>query len=186
VFIALSILTYPQFSWTDNALSDLGVVPGVTASLFNFGLCASGLLSLVFAIGLYKYLAKNILGKIGAIVFFAASLALEGIGWAPENIRPFHYIFSVAFFTFVPIALLIIACYLFITRENRLAGFTLLIALLAAAPWVLYFLVQYVPGVAIPELLSALAGSTWTVVVGWSMYQSGVRIYRATSQRKNP
>ena len=186
VFIALSILTYPQFSWTDNALSDLGVVPGVTASLFNFGLCASGLLSLIFAIGLYKYLAKNIIGKIGAIVFFAASLALEGIGWAPENIRPFHYIFSVAFFTFVPIALLIIACYLFITRENRLAGFTLLIALLAAAPWVLYFLVQYVPGVAIPELLSALAGSTWTVVVGWSMYQSGVRIYRATSQRKNP
>ena len=186
VFIALSILTYPQFSWTNNALSDLGVVPGVTATLFNFGLCGSGLLSLNFAIGLYKYLAKNILGKIGAIVFFAAGLSLEGIGWAPENIRPFHYIFSVAFFTLVPVALLVIAGYLFITREKRLAGFTLLIAVLAASPWALYFLVQYVPGVAIPELLSALAGSAWAVVVGWRMYKAGSRMYKTASQPKNP
>ena len=184
VFIALSILTYPQFSWTNNALSDLGVVPGVTATLFNFGLYVSGLLSLIFAIGLYKYLSKNILGKIGAIVFFAANLSLEGIGWAPENIRPFHYIFSVAFFTLVPIALLVIAGYLFITSEKRLAEFTLLIAVLAAAPWVLYFLVQYVPGVAIPELLSALAGSAWTVVVGWKMYQAGSRMYPTALQTK--
>jgi len=186
VLISLSILTYPQFSWTNNALSDLGVVPGVTATLFNFGLYASGLSSLTFAIGLYKYLNKNILGKIGAIVFFAAGLALEGIGWAPENIRPFHYIFSVAFFTLVPMALLIIAGYLFITREKRLAEFTLLIAVLAAAPWVLYFLVQYVPGVAIPELLSALAGSAWTVVVGWRMYKAGSRMYKAAAQPKTP
>jgi len=186
VLISLSILTYPQFSWTNNALSDLGVVPGVTATLFNFGLYASGLSSLTFAIGLYKYLNKNILGKIGAIVFFAAGLALEGIGWAPENIRPFHYIFSVAFFTLVPMALLIIAGYLFITREKRLAEFTLLIAVLAAAPWVLYFLVQYVPGVAIPELLSALAGSAWTVVVGWRMYKAGSRMNKAAAQPKTP
>ncbi len=186
VFIALSILTYPQFSWTSNALSDLGVVPGATATLFNFGLYGSGLLILSFAIGLYKYLSKNIIGKIGAIVFFAAGLSLEGIGWAPENIRPFHYIFSVAFFTLVPIALLVVAGYLFITREKRLGWFTLLIAVFAAAPWVLYFLVQYVPGVAIPELLSALAGSAWAVVVGWRMYKAGSRMYTPASQPKNP
>jgi hypothetical membrane protein len=186
LFIALSILTFPQFSWTNNALSDLGVVPGVTATLFNFGLYGSGLLSLSFAIGLYKYLTKNVVGKIGAIVFAAASLALEGIGWAPENVRPFHYIFSVAFFALVPIALLLIASYLFITREKGLAEFTLLIAVLAATPWVLLFLVQYVPGVAIPELLSALAASAWSILVGWRMYQAGSRIYKAASQLKSP
>lgn len=186
--IGLSIATYPEFSWLNNALSDLGVVPGATASLFNFGLVVSGLLALHFAIGLFKFLDKNILGKVGAVVFAAASFSLEGIGWTPENVHPFnlpmHYFFSVAFFSLVPISLLLIGGYFLISREKRLANFTLLIAVLAAAPWVLYFLFQYVPGVAIPELLSALAGSAWTVVVGWRMYKAGSQMYKIASQPK--
>src|SRR3990170_4206434 len=109
VFIALSILTYPQFSWTNNALSDLGIVPGATASLFNYGLIVSGFFALNFAIGLYKFLDKNVLGKVGAVIFAAAGFSLEGIGWTPENVHPFnlptHYFFSVAFFSLVPISL---------------------------------------------------------------------------------
>ena len=171
-FIGLAIATYPQFSWLNNALSDLGVVPGSTSTLFNFGLFVSGLFSLNFAIGLFKFLGNQITGKIGAIVFISASLALGGIGVAPENVRPFHYAFSVAFFTLMPIALLVIAGYYVITRQRPLALFTLLVAILAAAPWVLYFLIQYVQGVAIPELLSALAGAAWAVVIGWKMYKT--------------
>jgi hypothetical membrane protein len=173
VFIGLSIASYPKFSWTNNALSDLGVVPGVTATLFNFGLYIGGLMSLWFAIGLYKLVNQNALGKIGALIFAGASLALEGIGWAPENVRPFHYLFSVAFFSLMPVALLVIAAYFLTARRKRLAAFTLLIAIFAAAPWVLYFFIRYVPGVAIPELLSALAGSVWAIVLGWRMYRTG-------------
>jgi hypothetical membrane protein len=177
-FIALSIFTYPQFSWTNNALSDLGVVPGITATLFNFGLYASGLMSLWFAIGLYKLLSKNVLGKLGALLFGALSLALEGIGWAPEGTNafnfPWHYFFSVAFFTLMPIALLVIVGYFLITRQKELSLFTLLTALVAAAPWILYFLVRYVPGVAIPELISALAASVWAMVIGWKMFRSAL------------
>jgi hypothetical membrane protein len=188
-FIILSILTYPQFSWTDNALSDLGVVPGITATLFNFGLYASGLMSLTFAIGLYKFLHKNALGKIGAIIFFASGLGLEGIGWAPENVHafnfPWHYFFSVLFFVTVPIALLVIAGYFLSTHQTQLAGFTLLIAIVTAAPWLLYFIVQYVPGVAIPELVSALAASAWTITIGWRMYKAGSEMYKTASQPKN-
>jgi hypothetical membrane protein len=188
-FIILSILSYPQFSLTNNALSDLGVVPGITSTLFNFGLYASGLMSLWFAIGLYKYLNKNVLGKIGAIVFGAASMALEGIGWAPEGTNAFnfqwHYFFSVLFFASVPIALLVIVTYLLTTRETHLAEFTLLIAIIAAAPWVTYFAVQYVPGVAIPELISALAASAWSITVGWKMWQVGTAMYKSATQPKN-
>jgi hypothetical membrane protein len=172
-FIALSIATYPQFSWFNNALSDLGVVSGITATLFNFGLYASGLMSLWFAISLYKFLSKNFLGKTGAIAFGAVSLALEGIGVAPEGTNafnfPWHYFFSVAFFTLMPISMLVIAGYFLTTRQRGLSFFTLLTTLVAAAPWVLYFLVQYVPDVAIPELVSALAGSAWAIVIGWKM-----------------
>ena len=172
-FIGLAIATYPEFSWVNNALSDLGVVPGATASLFNYGLFLSGLLTLHLAIGLYKFLNNHIMGRIGAVIFFAAGLAPEGIGAAPENRPPFHYIFSVAFFSLIPIALLVIAGYFLISKEKRLAGFTLLIAFLAAAPWILYYTVHYVPGVAIPELLSALAGAAWAVFIGWKMLKTG-------------
>ncbi len=175
-FIALSIVSYPEFSWTNNALSDLGVVPDLTSTLFNFGLYVTGLMVLSFALGLFSFLDKNVVGKIGAITFFGAGLALEGIGWAPENIHPFHYIFSVAFFSFMPIALLVIAGYFVSTREKNLAAFTFLIAILAATPWIVYFSIHFVPGVAIPEMLSALAGSAWAMVIGWRMFQTGSRI----------
>ena len=178
-FIGLSIATYPQFSWMNNALSDLGVVSGATSSLFNFGLFVAGLLSLNFAFGLYRFLDKRLIGKVGAVLFVVASLSLIGIGIANENFSPFHYIFSVMFFTFMPISLLVIAGYFLISRQKSSAAFTLFIGILAAAPWVLYFIVQYASGVAIPELLSGLAGSAWAVVTGWMML-------KASSRTKNP
>ena len=46
VFISLSIASAPEFSWMENALSDLGVMPGATSALFNYGLIVSGILVL--------------------------------------------------------------------------------------------------------------------------------------------
>jgi hypothetical membrane protein len=176
-FVGLAIASYPQFNWVENALSDLGVVPGVTSTLFNFGLYLSGLLFFIFAAGLFTFFNDHALGKIGSIIFILASLSLEGIGVFPENARPFHYIFSVAFFTFLPIALLTTVAYFAVSRKRRMAIFTLLVAVAAAFPWVLLSLIRYVPGVAIPELASALAGAVWTVAVGY-------KIIRETSRSK--
>jgi hypothetical membrane protein len=58
-----------------------------------------------------------------------------------------------------------------------MAIFTLLVAVAAAFLWVLLSLIRYVPGVAIPELASALAGAVWTVAVGY-------KIIRDTSRSK--
>ena len=173
-FISLAILTYPEFSWVDNALSDLGVVPGVTSTLFNFGLFASGLFSLNFAVGLYK-LSKNVLGKIGAIIFFLAGMALEGIAVANENVRPFHFAFSVAFFVLMPIALLVFYGHFLKTSQKRLGVFTWLVAGVAFLPWVLQFTVLNFSGVAIPEAISAAAGSVWTLVLSYKMLKESVQ-----------
>lgn len=152
---------------------------GATSTLFNFGLFLSGLFALNFSIGLFILLHERIIGKVGSAVFVSACLSLEGIGFFPEDIRPFHYIFSVAFFVLMPIALLVIAGYYLKTHQKRMATFTLLVALVAAAPWVLQFTVPYVSGVAIPEAVSAIAGSVWTVVLGYSMFKEA-------SQAKTP
>ena len=169
----MAVASYPEFSWTDNALSDLGVVSGITGPVFNLGLTVSGIFILSFAVfGLFKYFGDSWVGKSGAVTFAATALALIGIGIANENIRPYHYLFSVAFFVLLPISLFIITAAFAVKRQTKMVLFTLLIAVAAATPWILYFAFHYVPGVAIPEFASAFAGSVWTVVLGYKMLKT--------------
>jgi hypothetical membrane protein len=171
--ILIAVASYPQFSWTNNALSDLGIIAGITGPLFNFGLYSSGLFAFNFAVfGLFTYLGKSWVGKIGAVTFVATGLALMGIGFFPENVAPYHYLFSVAFFVLLPISLLVITGAFALERQTKMALFTLLIAIAAALPWMLLFAFHYVSGVAIPEFASALAGSAWTVVLSYKMFKA--------------
>jgi hypothetical membrane protein len=168
--ILSAIASYPSFSWTNNALSDLGVVPGLTASIFNFGLLAAGILAFNFAIfGLFTYLGKSRVGKIGSGFFVAASLALISISVFNEHFSPTHYIVSVAFFTLAPIALFILTVGFWLNRMRGLASFTVAVGIAAALPWLLLFSFSYVPNVAIPEFLSGLVVSAWAIALGIRM-----------------
>ncbi len=168
-FIFSAISSYSEFSWLDNALSDLGVVAGVTSVLFNAGLIVGGVLCAVFARGLFVSLKERIIGKVGAFVFVLASISLFAIGVFPESVSPTHYIVSVMFFTFLPISMLITVGAFWLMHRTRMAVFTLLVAVAAATPWVLYFTVHYAPNVAMPEIVSALAGAVWAVVLSGKM-----------------
>ena len=168
--ILIAIASYPAFSWTNNALSDLGIIPGITGPLFNFGLYASGLLAFNFAIfGLFTYLGKRWVGKIGSAVFAAATIALIAIGVFNESFSPTHYLVSVAFFVLAPISLFVITCAFALARQRWMAVFTVSVGIAAALPWLLLFAFNYVPDVAIPESVSGLAVSVWAVVVGKKM-----------------
>jgi hypothetical membrane protein len=162
--ILSAIASYPEFSWTNNALSDLGVVRGVTGPLFNVGLCTSGFLGLIFAVfGLITYLGKSFVGKVGASAFAAATVALIAIGVFNESFSGTHYAVSVAFFVLVPISLFIITCVFILAHQTQTAVLTVGIGIVAALPWVLLFAFHYVPDVAIPETISGLAVSAWTI-----------------------
>lgn len=170
VCILTAIASYPQFSWTNNALSDLGIIPGITGPLFNFGLYASGFLALNFAIfGLFTYFGKSWVGKIGSVVFAAATVALIAIGVFNESFSGTHYLVSVAFFMLAPISLFIITCAFWLTHQRGMAVFTVLVGVAAVLPWLLLFAFNYVPNVAIPEFLSGLAVSAWAIVLGKKM-----------------
>ncbi len=171
--ILTAIVSYPEFSWTNNALSDLGVVPGITNTLFNFGLYTSGIFAIGFAVfGLFVYLGEKWIGKIGAIAFAVAGLSLMAIGFFNESFKPTHYIVSVTFFIVLPIALWIITAALYLKRQVKLAVFTLLFSFVAAIPWILFFSIHYVPNVAIPEAISAFAGCIWAIVISYKMYKT--------------
>jgi hypothetical membrane protein len=165
--------SYPQFSWTSNALSDLGVISGLTGPLFNFGLYTCGVLGLVFALlGLFTYLGKHWVGKIGVAFFAAATIALICIGIFNESFSPTHYFASIAFFVLLPISLFIIAAAFGIQRQVKMGVYTMLIGVVAAIPWILYFTVHYVLGVAIPEFVSGLAGAVWIISLGYKIITS--------------
>jgi len=174
-FVISAIASYPQFSWVENALSDLGVKPGLTAPLFNYGLVVSGFLALVFASGLFIFFRRRILGRIGVPIFILAALAFVAIGVFPENVSPPHYYVSVAFFVFFPVSMLVLAANFFVMDEVKMGIFTLLVAIAAIVPWVLYFSIRFVPGVAIPEAVSALSASVWAIVIGSKMVKQASR-----------
>lgn len=166
-----AITSWPSFNWFSNALSDLGVRWGLTATLFNVGLVSGGFMFIVFSAGLLSLLGGSWLGKVGVGLFLVACIALVGIGVFNETFSPTHYIVSVTFFVFMPISLLVLVGALLLKDKRNLSLLTLALGVVAAAPWVLEFSVHYVSGVAIPEFVSGLAGAVWTVVLGYVMLE---------------
>jgi hypothetical membrane protein len=166
--ISVAIASYPEFSWTNNALSDLGVVPGITAPVFNMGLFTAGLLGFLFAvIGLFNYFKDSPIGKVGALAFGFATIWLMAIGIFNEHFSPTHFIVSVLFFVTLPVALWIITAGLYLKREVKLAIITLISSFIAAAPWILYYTIHYAPNVAIPETISGLTGAIWIIIISY-------------------
>ena len=182
LFISLAIYSAPEFSWTENALSDLGVIAGATAPLFNYGLIVSGLLGFIFSISLVRMMRFfNILsahgkphmiiyrGVGGSLLFSLACLALMAIGVFPESVSYAHFLASVAFFVLMLGALLLFGIGFLKLRQKPLAAFTLLLGAVGTVPWLLHFVIRYIPGVAIPELISAVAGGAWTAFFSYKM-----------------
>jgi hypothetical membrane protein len=171
--IAAAILSWNEFNWTNNALSDLGVVSGGTAPIFNIGLFSAGVLGVLFAVlGLFNYFSDTRLGRVGALAFAVSTLALMLIGIFNESFRPTHYIVSVMFFASLPLALWIITAALYRRHQTKLAVFTLAASFVAAVPWILLFTVHYVPNVAIPETISGLTGCIWIIIISYQVLKT--------------
>lgn len=160
--ILLAILYYPNFSWFDNALSDLGV-SGVSAIIFNTTLLLAGALLFIFSLGLLNYI-KGYTAKLGSLLLLAAAVFLAAIGLFPETYGKIHFYVSVAFFVLIVLSLLALGSAL-ILQSSTLSGIlTLVGALIAALIWILPW-----KGVAIPEAIASLILSTRVVAFAFKM-----------------
>jgi hypothetical membrane protein len=157
IFIVISLS--PWFSWSANALSDLGVKEG--AWVFNSGLIATGVLSMVFAAGLWMAFKEQVIGCAGAVLFLIDAFALFGIGVFSEAAGAIHTYFSVAFFLLFPLSLFLLGSNAIMAGSWKFGFFTIATGIVAAVPWAFQW-----NGVAIPELISALAASIWSVAQG--------------------
>ncbi len=168
ISVLLAIFYAPWFSWTDNALSDLGVHVE-SAGLFNMGLIVGGVLTGVFAAGLGRGL-KSRLGRLGAFVVMLDAVALSAIGVFPETAGVLHFYVSVAFFTLLSSYLLIYgAAFILESATVKLGLFSILLGVVSAAVWIFSW-----EGVAIPEALAFLAGSAWSITMGVRLFRQRI------------
>jgi len=170
--ILAAIALWPHFNWTSNALSDLGVQWGLTATLFDGGLVVSGLLCMVFALGLWFFSSTKLLGKLATCLFFLACVAIVAIGVFNETFSPTHYVVSVMLFVMMPVSLLVFVGAFWLEGKHKLSVFTLATGLAAAFPWLLQFTIHYVSNVAIPEFVSVLVVAPWAIELGILMLKS--------------
>ena len=162
-FIFLAIQTAPWFSWTGNALSDLGV-DGVTASIFNYGLMVTAVIIAAFSMGLKGFTGSNQVGWIGSTLFLLAAVFLFFIGVFPETAGRIHFYFSVAFFVTLSLTVMVLSAYT-LRQGMKGEGTTMLAAgLVSAMIWTLNW-----DGIAIPEAVSALMMAVTSMILGYRM-----------------
>jgi hypothetical membrane protein len=159
LFIGISILLSPWFSWGNNALSDLGnSVSSDVAPLFNFGLLLSGFFTILYALTSFRKHAKYT-----SYFMVLTGLALKLVATFNEVYKPLHFQVSVLFF----LSLCFVSVSYIIEKRSVLAVAALVIGF---ASWILYGLDIYSAGIAVPETVSSMATSIWVV-------RSALRIY---------
>ena len=160
--IGLAMTESPWFSWTQHALSDLGI-EGISAIYFNFGMILGGIFAFIFSLGLIKLLSN----KTGAYLLSLSSLALIGIGLFPETVYVPHVIVSAAFFVLLAISLLIIGLTIKGDQfERNMGTLAIIFAILAISSTI--FLLPW-SGIAIPETFSCFPAFIWCMIFGIKM-----------------
>ena len=160
--IGLAISQSPWFSWTEHALSDLGI-EGISASFFNSSIVVGGILAFVFSLGLIKILSN----KTGAHILSLSSLALIGIGLFPVTIYAPHIIVSAAFFVLLTITLLIIGLTLKRDQfERNMGKLASIFAILAIGSTIFPLTGK---GIAIPEIITCFPLFIWCMIYGVKM-----------------
>lgn len=149
----------PNYTFGENYLSDLGVGPGAWA--FNSALIITGILLSCFALfGLAGLLAVDSSGRVAVALLAIDGIILVGVGVFPEDVKPYHYIFSVAFFlTFLLVAIaMTIAFY----RTHVLGNLGTIVSGIAT---VFGMLLLPMGGNPLSETMAVMAIIGWGVVI---------------------
>ena len=152
-FIALSIVLSPWFNWQQNALSDLGhATASSVAPLYNFGLVLAGLFLIVYSVTVFRTHAKY-----ASVCLLVSGSLLQLVAAFDEVYGGLHFLVSVLLFVSFGVALIVY------TLEKR-SVLALVASVTSFFAWTLYFGGIYGGGLAIPEVISSAAATSWVVL----------------------
>lgn len=164
ILIFTATILEKTFSWNRNALSDIGV--SQTAWLFNSTLIVSGLLNLLFSLGLRSYLGKNRRLKIGTSLVITGNVCLALVGVLTEDYIIPHSIVALGFLLLTPIGIIYIGS---TEKGNQFGKVSLILGIIALLALVVLPLIAYILnlqiGIAVPEFSESLMLSIWTFLV---------------------
>jgi hypothetical membrane protein len=167
VFLSILFLSIQQvswFSWTENAISDLGSQDGAPF-IFNNGLIITGILFLFFSIGL----SRELKDRYASPLFFSLSaIFLIGLGLVPVPDIVHIYLSGLFFgalgYAFFAFGFSFYNDTLHFFRKMAIFAILNLILILISPIFLLYF-----EGVAIPEMIIIFPGFIWCVLFGLKM-----------------
>lgn len=151
----------PTFSWTANALSDLGAADAGTPWLFNGGLIVAGIIALPFARVLFDT-ARNVLERAGALGFAGSVIGLALVGLFPIG-TALHGPVAITYFLLFTVAMWLHGSGAALTGDvsRGLAAIWLGIGhLLAWLAWA----ASGLEGIAIPEIVGSAVLLAWVVL----------------------
>jgi len=165
--LLLALPRAPWFSWTENAISDLGR-PEFGLSFFNYTLILVGILLLAFSFGLL-YSLKG--ARVGPTAFALSSIYFIGVGLFPLP-NPNHVDVSGLFFIAFPLGFLMLGLKMYKKRSRFIKNMgisALIIAIIGGTSPI--FLLFY-EGIAIPEVIILFPGFFWCMRYGLHLIAS--------------
>jgi hypothetical membrane protein len=158
IMILASTVLEKTFSWNKDALSDIGV--SSLGWLFNSALVAGGLLILLFAVGLKKYLGKTRWLKVGVFLIIVSSISLALVGVFTENYSIIHGLVALGYLLLVPFGVI---CIGWGEKSNEFGKISLLLGITAllvifGLP-IITFVANLQIGFAVPEFIESLVVS---------------------------
>lgn len=143
----------------EETLSELGGDrPG--SIYFNSGVIVTGVMGLIFAIGLYALMDGRLLGQIGAVVAMVGAIALIGVGVFPITTGDYHTFFSYAFFGIMLVSLLLLAYPIW--KERRLGP---LAGLLTVGALVVSLGFLFTTSIPLTEAVAVICLLMWMVAI---------------------
>ncbi len=144
VFSTTAMTLIPGYNFFTQFFSELGL-QGLAAEFFNSGLILSGLLFVVFFLGLNEYFktflkkAKEpLIAKIGIVLGVAASISLAGTGLFPATDSFSHMIPTASFFIFAGFSVVLLSVYLYSLRKKMIYIFPGIAVILIDIVFALY------------------------------------------------
>lgn len=158
--VVAAVVSSAQFSWTQNAISDLGATTEAEPWLLNAGLLLGGLLVTPFGLWLWQRAERSI-QQLGAVSFCLTGLSLAAIGGFPVG-TPVHLPVSVNFYTLGTISLLLYGSGSVTASHVRRGLVSLWFVVIHLLSWLVWSAgLRVGPGLAIPELVGAVLFTGW-------------------------
>ncbi|MHA1713448.1 MAG: DUF998 domain-containing protein, partial [Candidatus Ranarchaeia archaeon] len=160
------VMLSPWFTWTGNALSDIGVYERglYAATVFNSGLIIGGVMTILLSIRFYNMYSDHWGSWLGVRTLTFAGGALTTIGLFTETSPPYHFIASVLFFVALPISMWLFSIRFLQEQRGKLGITSFSLPFISMLAWG----IPYYNGVAIPELISSISGWIWLTILIYS------------------